>query len=162
MIKDDINRLMNFYPLIYFACHTRHVTDKDTGVKLTANQASILDHLDLQEPISLYDLAMHMGVTPSTMSISINRVVKLGYVQREKDKKDARKINLTLTTAGNEIKQSKSVLDPERVGGVLNRLNATERKLALDGLGLLAYAAEMEMKGKSLGKAWNNRNTKLP
>jgi len=160
MIKDDVSRLMNFYPLIYFACHTRHITDRDTGIKLTTNQASVLDHLDLEDSVSLYDLAMHMGVTPSTMSITIDRIAKLGYVKKEKDKKDARKANLTLTKEGNKIKQSKSVLDPERIEEVLNRLNATERKLALDGLGLLAYAAEMEMKSKSLGKSWNNRNNK--
>ena len=151
---------MDYYPKIYFACHTKHVTDKDTGIKLTANQASILDHLDIDEPVTLFDLAMHMGVTPSTMSISVERVVKLGYIKREKDKKDARRISLTLTSAGYKIKQSKSVLDPSLVQAVLTRLNATERKLAIDGLGLLAYAAEMEMKSKSLGKAWNTRNNK--
>jgi DNA-binding MarR family transcriptional regulator len=160
MAKNDVSRLLHFYPLIYFACHTRHVIDKDTGVTLTANQASILDHLDVDEPVSLYDLAMHMGVTPSTMSISIDRVIKLGYVQKEKDKKDARKINLTLTATGGKIKQSNSVLDPQRVEEVLKRLTAKERKLALDGLGLLAYAAELEMKGRSLGKSWNDRNKK--
>lgn len=151
---------MDYYPKIYFACHTRHVTDSDTGIKLTANQASILDHLDIDEPITLFDLAMHMGVTPSTMSISVERIVKLGYVKRQKDKKDARKINLTLTSQGFKIKESKSVLDPYLVQAVLSRLNTTEKKLALDGLGLLAYAAEMEMKSKSLGKSWNNRNSK--
>jgi DNA-binding MarR family transcriptional regulator len=160
MLKNEVSRLMGFYPKIYFACHTRHVLDKESGVKLTANQASILDHLELDEPITLFDLAMHMGVTPSTMSISVDRIIKLGYVKREKDKKDARKTNLTLTVKGNKIKITKSVLDPDLVEGVLNRLNTTERKLAIDGLGLLAYAAEMEMKSKSLGKTWNNRNTK--
>ena len=151
---------MDFYPKIYFACHTRHVADKATGVKLTANQASILDHLDTDEPVTLFDLAMHMGVTPSTMSISVDRVSKLGYIKKEKDKKDARKTNLTLTATGHKIKQSKSVLDIDRVHAVLARLNPTERKLALDGIGLLAYAAEMEMKSKSLGKSWNNRTSK--
>lgn len=160
MLDDDISRLMDFYPKIYFACHTRHVTDKAAGIRLTANQASILDHLDTVEPVSLFDLAMHMGVTPSTMSISVDRVVKLGYVKKEKDKRDGRKTNLTLSVAGDKIKRSKSVLDPERIEGVLNRLSPIERKLALDGLGLLAYAAEMEMKSKSLGKSWNNRNNK--
>jgi DNA-binding MarR family transcriptional regulator len=160
MLNQEIDRLMGFYPKIYFACHTRHVTDKHTGVKLTANQASILDHLDSFEPVTLYDLAMHMGVTPSTMSISVERVVKLGYVARAKDKKDGRKVNLTLTKQGEAIKRAKSVLDPHLVQALLNRLTATERKLALDGMGLLAYAAEMEMKTKSLGKSWNNRTPK--
>ena len=160
MLTNEVSRVMAFYPKIYFACHTRHVTDTDSGVKLTANQASVLDHLDIEEPVTLFDLAMHMGVTPSTMSISVDRITKLGYAKREKDKTDARKTNLTLTEQGDKIKQTKSVLDPALVEAVLSRLNATERKLALDGLGLLAYAAEMEMKSKSLGKSWNNRNTK--
>jgi DNA-binding MarR family transcriptional regulator len=159
MPNAEVSRLLDFYPKIFYACHTRHVTDKQTGVRLTANQASILDHLDVDEPVTLFDLAMHMGVTPSTMSISVDRVVKLGYIARVKDKKDGRKVNLTLTTKGAEIKRSKSVLDPLLVQALLNRLSAKERQLALDGLGLLAYAAEMEMKSRSLGKSWNTKTS---
>lgn len=160
MLKEEAGRLMDFYPKIYFACHTRHVTDKATGTRLTANQASILDHLDAEEPVTLFDLAMHMGVTPSTMSLSVDKLVKLGYVKKEKDKADARKTNLSLTRQGDKIKKTNSVLDAERVQAILSRLSPAERKLALDGLGLLAYAAEMEMKSKSLGKSWNRKNTK--
>lgn len=158
MPKDEADRLLQCYPKIFFACHTRHVTDKQTGVKLTANQASVLDHLDGDEAVTLFDLAMHMGVTPSTMSITVERLVKLGFVTRVKDKKDGRKVNLTLTRQGEDIKKSKSVLDPQLVKALLARLTVSERKLALDGLGLLAYAAEMEMKSKSLGKSWNTKN----
>ncbi len=159
MKKEAAMLLMDFYPKIYFACHTRHIVDSEKNIKLTANQASILDHLNVDEPVTLYDLSMHMGVTPSTMSISIDRLVKLGYVEKTKDKKDARKINLTLSKAGDNIKKSKSVLDYKLVENVLARLSPKEIKLAIDGLGLLTYAAEMEMKSKSLGKSWNNRNT---
>lgn len=158
-MKKSVTLLMDFYPKIYFACHTRHVIDKDNDVKLTANQASILDHLDNEEPVTLYDLSMHMGVTPSTMSISVDRLVKLKYINKAKDKKDSRKTNLTLSKQGDKIKRSKSVLDPKLVENVLGRLSGREIKLAMDGLGLLAYAAEMEMKSKSLSKSWNNRNT---
>ena len=160
MLRNEVLRLMDYYPKIYFACHTRHVMDSNTGAKLTAKQASILDHLDTTEPVTLFDLAMHMGVTPSTMSLSIDRLARMGYVKREKDKKDGRRTHLTLTSQGEKIKKAHSVLDVVSVKAVLNRLSVTERKLALDGLGLLAYAAEMEMKSKSLGKSWNDRKTK--
>jgi DNA-binding MarR family transcriptional regulator len=160
MQRNEALRLMDFYPKIYFACHTRHVTDSETGAKLTAKQASVLDHLDSTEPVTLFDLAMHMGVTPSTMSLSIDRLAGMGYVKRERDKKDGRKTHLTLTRQGEKIKKAHSVLDPAAVEAVLNRLSTTERKLALDGLGLLAYAAEMEMKSKSLQKSWNDRKNK--
>ena len=160
MVRNDALRLMDFYPKIYFACHTRHITDVDTGTKLTAKQASVLDHLDPAEPVTLFDLAMHMGVTPSTMSLSIDRLVRLGYVKREKDKKDGRKTHLTLTSQGEKVKNAHSVLDLAVVESVLGRLDVKERKLALDGLGLLAYAAELEMKSKSLRNSWNDRKTK--
>lgn len=149
--------LEQFYPRIYLACHTRHVNDPGKNVKLTANQASILDHLDEEEPVTLQELSLHMGVTPSTMSITVNRMVTLGYVQRDKDKGDSRKVRLKLSKEGLKVKKSKSVLDGERVKAMLQRLTADELTTALKGLGLLSYAAELEMKSRSLERAWANR-----
>jgi MarR family transcriptional regulator, organic hydroperoxide resistance regulator len=157
MLDDEVSLLLDFYPKIYFACHTRHVVDTVKGVKLTSHQGSVLDHLDGQEHVSLQELALHMSVTPSTMSITVERLVKLGYISREKGKKDSRKIELLLTQQGLKIKRSKSVLDSDRVAEVLARLTVEERKAALKGLGLLASAAEMQMKSQSLDRAWANR-----
>ena len=53
------------YPRIYFACHTRHVRDPQSGRLLSRHQASVLDHLDEIDPITLNGLARHMGVTAS-------------------------------------------------------------------------------------------------
>src|SRR2546429_2235399 len=69
MTSDAARQLMELYPRIYFACHARHVRDPRTRRLLSAHQASILDHLDEREPLTLVDLARHMGVTPSTMSL---------------------------------------------------------------------------------------------
>lgn len=158
-MKDELDLILDFYPKIYFACHTRHVTDKEEGVKLTSNQVSVLDHLDYDEPMTVFDLAMHMGVTPSTMSITLNRLEEMGYVVKQRDKKDSRKVNIRLSAAGVRIKKSKSVLDPVRVEALLKRLSDEEREVALKGLGFLAYAAELEMKNMSLSNSWaKNRN----
>lgn len=162
MIKDDISLLMTFYPKIYLACHTRHVNDPVKGVKLTAHQGSVLDHLDLEESITMQELALHLGVTPSTMSITIDRLARLGYVKRVKDKRDSRRVNLFLTAHGNKIKKSKSVLDASRVRAMLARLTEKERAAALKGLGILSSAAEMEMKSKSFEKAWAQRGKAKP
>lgn len=162
MIEDDISLLMTFYPKIYLACHTRHVNDPVKGVKLTAHQGSVLDHLDLEESITMQELALHLGVTPSTMSITIDRLARLGYVKRVKDKRDSRRVNLFLTAHGNKIKKSKSVLDASRVRAMLARLTEKERAAALKGLGILFSAAEMEMKSKSFEKAWAQRGKAKP
>ncbi|MCG6169363.1 MarR family transcriptional regulator [Leptospira sp. FAT2] len=155
MSADLVSQILEFYPRIFFACHTRHVEDPKTKQVLTANQASVLDHLDGDEPASLYDLALHMGVTPSTMSITVSRLETLGYLLKEKNPKDGRGTLIRLTKAGEKIKSKKSVLDPNLVKNLLKRLSKEEQETAVKGLGLLAFAAELEMKNKSLSRSWS-------
>jgi len=119
---------------------------------LSAHQASILDHLDDKEPTSLLGLAKHMGVTPSTMCIHVNRLARGGYVSRQRDTGDARRVNLLLTPSGVAMRRANSVLDADRVAAMLQRLNAQERKAAIAGLALLARASAEEMATKSAAR----------
>jgi DNA-binding MarR family transcriptional regulator len=139
--KHAVEKLLADYPRIFFACHTRHRQDPRTRRRLSAHQGSILDHLDDLEPTTLMDLARHMGVTPSTMSLSVDRLERKGYVTRARDPRDRRRVNLRLTPAGVRVKQAQQVLEPARVRGMLARLTPEEREAALGGLGLLARAA---------------------
>jgi DNA-binding MarR family transcriptional regulator len=137
----DVRRLLEAYPRIFFACHTRHVRDPETGGELSAHQASILDHLDEIDPMSMTSLADHMGVTVATMSLAIDRLERRGYVRRGRDPKDGRRVLLRATAAGVRLREAKSVLDPIRVDQVLNQLSPADRAAALHGLALLARAS---------------------
>jgi len=150
-MPDFVRDLMTYYPQIYFACHTRHVRDSRTQRVLSAHQASVLDHLDELEPTNLRTLAAHMGVTASTMSITVDRLVRQGYVVRRKDAQDGRQVRLLLTRAGVRIKSEKSVLDPALVQNVLNQLVPDERRQALHGLALLAQASHRAMQERGAG-----------
>ncbi len=120
----------------------RHVRDHASRTKvLSAHQASILDHLDAVEPTAVNNLAGHMGVTPSTMSLHLDKLESGGYVRRTRSRTDARRVELRLTPAGVRIKQQQKVLDPHLVDLMLGRLNEIERRKALEGLELLAKAA---------------------
>ena len=141
MIAAQIDTLMSCYPKIYFACHTRHVQDEETNQRLSAHQASILDHLDELEGTSMLTLAGHMGVTASTMSLTVDRLVRAGYVTRDRDAVDARKVALRLTKDGARVKERKSVLDRELVAAMLGRMKPRDRLAGLAGLEMLAKAA---------------------
>lgn len=145
MPSAEVQRVLDAYPKIFFACHTRHVQDPKTRRVLSAHQASILDHLDSVEPTSLMDLARHMGVTPSTMSITLDRLARHGFVERRRDPRDKRRSALRLTAAGERIRRAQSVLEPARVAGMLAALPETDRAAALNGLLLLAKAADRYM-----------------
>ena len=157
-----MQRLLAAYPKIFFACHVRHLRDPETRKELSAHQASILDHLDDTEPTSLMVLAKHMGVTASTMSLSIERLVRSGHVLREKDPDDARRLCLRLTTDGSRIKSMQKVLDPDLVGDLLRRLPEEDREAGLRGLELLAVAAEQQVQSKQKPREPNARNQNLP
>src|SRR5438105_4681097 len=137
--------VMTLYPRIYFACHTRHVRDPQSQRLLSRHQASILDHLDEIEPTTVLELARHMGVTAGTMSIAIDRLERRGYVVRLKDAKDRRRVHVRLTTAGVRVREASSVLDPQRVEALIARLRDDERTRAVEGLALLARAAQDQM-----------------
>jgi MarR family transcriptional regulator, organic hydroperoxide resistance regulator len=149
MVADAAKQLLDLYPRIYFACHMRHIRDPKTRRLLSAHQASILDHLDEREPVTLLDLARHMGVTASTMSLHVERLVRRGYVLRERDTRDARRLRLRISASGARIREANSVLDPERVRAMLSRLSAAERVAGVRGLEILARAANQQVEEKT-------------
>jgi MarR family transcriptional regulator, organic hydroperoxide resistance regulator len=148
----DVDTVLRCYPQIYFACHKRHVRDQATNEVISAHQASILDHLDDVQATSLFDLARHMGVTASTMSITVDRLVRGDYVVRERSREDRRRLDLRLTPAGLRIKKQQKVLEPELVAAVLERLDERRRKQALRGLELLAEASRDMVASGDLGR----------
>src|SRR3954469_5811616 len=119
----DVETVLECYPQIYFACHRRHVRDEQSEAVLSAHQASVLDHLDDVEGTSLLELAKHMGVTASTMSLTVDRLERGGYVTRERREEDKRRVELRLTASGVRIKRQQKVLEPELVQAMLARLD---------------------------------------
>jgi DNA-binding MarR family transcriptional regulator len=144
-VAEGVQAVLTLYPRIYFACHTRHVRDPQTQRLLSRHQASVLDHLDEIDPTTLVDLARHMGVTPGTMSVAIDRLERKGYVVRLRDAADRRKVHVRLTSAGVRVRDASSVLDPARVEALVKRLSDADRARAIAGLALLATAAQALM-----------------
>jgi len=162
MTRDPARQVMELYPRIYFACHTRHVRDPRTERLLSAHQASILDHLDEREPLTLLDLARHMGVTPSTMSLHVERLVRRGYVSRLRASDDGRRLRLLLTPAGVRVREAKSVLDPDRVRALLGRLTPEEQEAGIRGLALLERAGREQMAAHSKRKTKDRGRLPVP
>lgn len=152
MAGSDVALVLGAYPRIYFACHRRHVYDAEQRRLVSAHQASILDHLDSVESTVLSDLAKHMGVTASTMSLAVDRLERNGYVTRERDAADRRRVRIRLTEAGLRVRRANSVLDPALVAEMLEQLPASERRDALRGLQILARAADASRHAKSAAR----------
>jgi DNA-binding MarR family transcriptional regulator len=141
MLRAAVATILDCYPAVFLACHCRHIKDPHTRRVLSSRQAEVLDHLDAVEPTHLRQLASHLGITPSSMSLMIDRLERAGYARRSRDTGDERRINLRLTIAGMRIKQQQKVLAPELVEAMVRRLAPAELKAAMAGLRSLARAA---------------------
>src|SRR5438876_10136194 len=108
------------YPQIYLACHTRHKRTASTEYRLSERDSPLLSHLNLTLPISHGELAVHLGVRPSTLSAAIGKLEKLGYVERRQEAKDRRVVMLRLTHKGAAARAATSVLDQDRVAAILS------------------------------------------
>jgi len=141
----DFNLVVRTLGRIAFACRTERVADpkQDGRVSpVSANQAVVLSHLDPIDPAMVGELAAHMGVTASTMSLTLKRLGEAGLVRRDRDPADRRVVDVRLTEAGARVRDAHTTLDAERVERMLAMMRPGERQEALRGLGLLADAAE--------------------
>jgi len=83
-----------------------------------------------------------MAVGASTLTAAVDRLVRRGYAVRRRGPRDRRTIEVLLTSAGAAARSACSVLDGDLLGRVLARLTPAERGRVVEGLRLLADAAD--------------------
>lgn len=137
----DTELFLDAYLRVYETCR-RRTSDDPTVETVTERQGAILQHLDRFDPVMVGELAEHLGVTASTMSLNLGRLVRAGLVVRERDPDDRRVMNVLLTAEGERTRDAHAGLSAERVDRLLQSLGPVERRQAMAGLALLARAAE--------------------
>jgi DNA-binding MarR family transcriptional regulator len=142
--EDDIFQVQQLYPRIYLACHREHQRKASSPDRISDRDSSVLAHLTVEGPKALNSaskLARHLNVTRATLSQALTNLIELGYVEEEVDWDDERRKRLRLTPKGRLALSRSSVLDPNRLRTLMNRLSARERKKVVEGMRLLADAA---------------------
>ncbi len=112
------------------------------GPRVTPQQMEVLRSLHPSEPVMVGELADHLGVTPSTVSLMLKRMEERGLVARRRDPADRRAMNVYLTPEGEALAEAWSDLDPELLDRVLLALDPVRRTQVLRGLNILAEAAD--------------------
>jgi DNA-binding MarR family transcriptional regulator len=93
-------------------------------------------------PLTMRDLADQVGLHQSTMSRVVDRLERNGYVDRKRDSREKRMVEVSLTGEGRKLYR---FLDRECKGvtsELLGSLPADRRKDCVDALDLLAKAID--------------------
>ena len=161
MLDQAVQAVLAAYPTIHAVCRRREVREGTTGRRLPPGLAGLLEHLDPVEPMVVGELARQLRVTPATVSLQLSRLGRLRLVSRARDERDARRVQLRLTEAGERVRDARTLLDPDRVRAALNRLQGPERDAVVAGVRLLARAAA-ELPGASEAPGSTRRTRRPP
>ena len=123
-ILDSVRRLVR-----YLRIHDRAA---QTKVGLSGAQLFVMRELGKTPSMSLSELAQRTLTDQSSVSVVVTRLVEAGYVTRDRDTHDARRLVLNLTKPGRTILQRAPAPPQERLLEVLDRLSTSDRKRFAD------------------------------
>jgi len=107
-----------------------------------------LHELGKSPSLSLSELAEKTRTDQSSVSVVVTRLVEGGYLMRDRDKRDARRLVLNLTKSGRAIAEKSPPAAQERIIEALERVSAADRKRFAD-----VFAKIIEELGESRGAA---------
>ena len=112
---------------------------------LTPRQTAILRTLVAQEGARLMDLAASSGITPSAMTRVLERLEKLGLVQRVRGQaQDGRAAMVKITSEGREARRRVDELMRQRTSEILSVLPESQREQVFEALQKLISAMEQQ------------------
>lgn len=68
--------------------------------ELSINDMHVIEAIDMREPKNMTSVARSLSVTTGTLTISVNGLVKKGYVERVRSEADRRVVLISLTEKG--------------------------------------------------------------
>ena len=103
-------------------------------IGLTGPQLFIIKELSLNENITPGTLAKYMSISQATITSMIDRLETKGYVKRQRDGKDRRKVKIVLLEPGKEVLRSNPSLLQEDFIRRFEGLKPWEQTLILSSL----------------------------
>ncbi len=113
-----------------------------------------------QEGMKMADIAERLGVKLPALSQVVERLVRRGLLERHSDPDDRRVVRIQLTTTGRESMKAHLNAKNARIAAAVDRLDEVNFQKVLDGLNLLALAAESSADQSEPAKFDNDPYTK--
>ena len=95
---------------------------------LTQPQFAVVEVIGHLGPLKIGELCEKMLVTGGNMTLVLDNIEKLGYIERVPSREDRRAINIQLTPAGQKLFEEVFVKHAENITQFMSVLNAAEQK----------------------------------
>ena len=115
-----------------FASFNKRSTDNIRTFGLTQPQFSVIEALGHLGPLKVGEICGKMLVSGGNMTLVLDNIEKLGYIERIHSKEDRRAINVQLTRQGQEIFDKIFSSHAEHISKLMSVLTIEEQKLLGD------------------------------
>jgi DNA-binding MarR family transcriptional regulator len=122
--------------------HSLHNASRDTERRLgvTGAQLFVLTQLRATPSLSINALAERTMTHQSTVSVVVRRLVRRKLVKKARAADDARRVELTLTPAGNALLRRAPESIQVQLARAIEKFDADERRMLASGLQRLVRA----------------------
>lgn len=129
MSTSDSRRIVtSIRRLVQFLRVAKRAAERETG--LTAAQIVVMEELMKKPGMSLGKLAEQTCTDQSSACVVVARLVRDGFVRQDRSPRDARRVMLTLTKAGEDLINAIGQEGPsDEISEVLERFESSERAL---------------------------------
>lgn len=95
--------------------------------ELTVNDMHVIEAIDTQEPKNMSTVAKALSVTTGTLTISVNGLVKKGYVNRTRSEEDRRVVLISLTEKGRRAFAQHQQFHQQMIDAIVDGLTEEEQ-----------------------------------
>lgn len=95
---------------------------------LVPSHGDIIFALLKSETLTMKDLSERIGKDKSTVTALVDKLLKLGYVEKTRDTKDSRVIFVTLTDKGRALKPMFDAISKDLMGLVYRDISSEEKE----------------------------------
>lgn len=121
---------------IYYYLHYQHQE------KITHQVIRILQHIDKNQGVGINELATFLDVSQNTASENVKRIINKGYLQKQRDTNDERRVIIGLTKLGKEILTRNTSLDEGKLKRVFEIMNEKDKEKVINGFEILSEAVK--------------------
>ncbi len=104
---------------------------------ITNNDMHIIEAVGIGQKKNMSSIAKAMSVTMGTLTISMNSLVKKGYVKRRRSERDRRVVLISLTEKGERAYRHHEEFHDQMIKSVIKNLNEEKQEVLIEALGQL-------------------------
>ncbi len=97
--------------------------------EVTVNDMHVIEAIGVEKSKNMSTVAKSLGVTMGTLTISVNALVKKGFVERIRSEEDRRVVLVSLTQQGKKAFAHHQKFHEDMISSIVTQLDEDEKKV---------------------------------